>query len=456
MKLPVPMFALFITLVLGVQNQEKEPLPQGIVAKGTNISITENEYYSYIARTFIKNEEGKSALGQFIAEVAIKHAVETRGIKINPQAVENRLKMLDDQCRQSSKGELGLDEHIKENDINREDFLEAIRLSVAHELMAKKDFGVADDVEIPSAKLNIWLKQESSKLKVEYNDLEKGVAVRIDGENISLADFGIKLSILLSKKTSSDVLDELVGLALITRKAEELGITINDKDIEAEIRDRGALLNTKEGFKSISYKEFIKATLGQDLNEYKKSPKFLGETLLKKICSLVQHDAYLIDFYTTNKAYFNNRYGRAPRISTIFLKAVMFKNVLTKQSSLQRKFEDAEKELIAIKDRLTKGEATFENMARIYSEHPSKDNGGDLGFIPPVTPGWEDISKAALLARIGMVLGPLQTSDGYHLIRVTDKRDNPPYEKIRNRVIIDARQNFYNQLVTDADVQKRF
>lgn len=63
----------------------------------------------------------------------------------------------------------------------------------------------------------------------------------------------------------------------------------------------------------------------------------------------------------------------------------------------------------------------FAQLAKKYSECPSGNNGGDLGFFSrgKMVPEFEN---AAFTMEIGQVSTPVKTQFGYHLIKVTAKR----------------------------------
>lgn len=67
------------------------------------------------------------------------------------------------------------------------------------------------------------------------------------------------------------------------------------------------------------------------------------------------------------------------------------------------------------------GEAEFEQLARRYSEDPgSRDLGGDLGFNRPDGTWYLEFEAAVFsqLARPGMVIGPVRTPVGLHVIKI--------------------------------------
>ncbi len=80
---------------------------------------------------------------------------------------------------------------------------------------------------------------------------------------------------------------------------------------------------------------------------------------------------------------------------------------------------EARREANDVRTRIANGE-DFEAMAREFSDDGTASRGGDLGWFGPgrMVSEFED---AAFSARIGRVVGPVETQFGYHLIKVTDR-----------------------------------
>lgn len=78
---------------------------------------------------------------------------------------------------------------------------------------------------------------------------------------------------------------------------------------------------------------------------------------------------------------------------------------------------------------------SFEEAAKKYSTCPSKEQGGDLGYFSKgqMVPEFE---KAAFEGETGMVIGPVQTQFGYHLIRIEDKKEGAvvPFEQVQEQI----------------------
>jgi len=94
-----------------------------------------------------------------------------------------------------------------------------------------------------------------------------------------------------------------------------------------------------------------------------------------------------------------------------------------------------------------RGSDTFEQLAREYSDHaPTRDKGGNLGLVRRGEL-FKEFDVAFDLAS-GEVSGPVRTSQGYHLLKVTEKRSVA--ERIRLQKIQHAAQEFINRLQDNA------
>ena len=76
--------------------------------------------------------------------------------------------------------------------------------------------------------------------------------------------------------------------------------------------------------------------------------------------------------------------------------------------------------LQSIRDSIETGAASFEQMARRYSQDQSASDGGDLGWFSRGTMA-DRFEEAAFNASAGELVGPVRSEFGYHLIRVSAK-----------------------------------
>ncbi|MEC7641420.1 MAG: peptidylprolyl isomerase [Nitrospinota bacterium] len=62
----------------------------------------------------------------------------------------------------------------------------------------------------------------------------------------------------------------------------------------------------------------------------------------------------------------------------------------------------------------------FTKLAKKYSACSSRNKGGDIGFIEPLSNAPE-LVEAALAAHVGEVCGPVHTKYGYHIFMITQE-----------------------------------
>ena len=86
-----------------------------------------------------------------------------------------------------------------------------------------------------------------------------------------------------------------------------------------------------------------------------------------------------------------------------------------------------------IKKQLDEG-ASFEELAKQHSQDPgSKENGGDLGYFGPgkMAPEFEE---SAYKLNVGEISKPTKSSNGYHIIKLTDKKELKPYDEVKDSI----------------------
>lgn len=78
---------------------------------------------------------------------------------------------------------------------------------------------------------------------------------------------------------------------------------------------------------------------------------------------------------------------------------------------------------------------SFEEAAKEYSSCPSKDKGGDLGYFGKGQMV-KEFEEAAEKAELDVVVGPVKTQFGYHLILVTDKKESETmsFEEVKGQL----------------------
>lgn len=107
---------------------------------------------------------------------------------------------------------------------------------------------------------------------------------------------------------------------------------------------------------------------------------------------------------------------------------------------------EAKRKLLELKDRLDNKAATFEDLAKLYSNDTSASKGGDIGWVYPgdTAPEFEQAMNGL---PPGGVSDPVQTQFGYHLIQVVERKSDD-VSKERQRLL--ARQAIRERKLDEA------
>ncbi|HEU4842981.1 MAG TPA: peptidylprolyl isomerase [Burkholderiaceae bacterium] len=124
---------------------------------------------------------------------------------------------------------------------------------------------------------------------------------------------------------------------------------------------------------------------------------------------------------------------------------------------------DAKRKLAELKERLDNKAAKFEDLARLFSNDGSAAKGGDLGWLYPgdTMPEFEAAMNAL---KPGEVSQPVETSFGYHLIEVLERKSddvskerqrNAARQAIRERKLAEAVEDWQREVRDRAYVEFR-
>ena len=219
-----------------------------------------------------------------------------------------------------------------------------------------------------------------------------------------------------SNITQDDILQMLINEKLILEKAKQEGIVAQDAEIEMRleqvINNLQAQFSSPEQFLLALQNEGL--TLEELKEQYREeiSKQIIKETIVnQEVFSKVSISEYeKRNFYQTH-------------IDSIPPRPEMVKigQIVIKPEVSQKSLDEALKKIQNIKSQLDMN-GDFEELAKKYSECPTADNGGDLGYFArgDMVKPFEDV---AFSLNVGEISEPVKTQFGYHLIRVDDKRD---------------------------------
>ncbi|UJF35483.1 peptidylprolyl isomerase [Paenibacillus hexagrammi] len=207
-------------------------------------------------------------------------------------------------------------------------------------------------------------------------------------------------------------LEQLITETLLQQQADQLGIVVTEEDIDKDLSKIRREYNSPEEYRTkLSQDGFTESTLREQIHTQLLLRKILGPQ------TAVSDDQVKV-YYDQNKALIAS--PEMIRASHILVK--------TRQ--------DAE----AILSQLQAG-ADFAVLAKEKSiDTGTKNSGGDLDYFPR---GYLDtkFEEAAFALEPGQISGIVETTQGFHIIKVTDRRlgSTPTFderkEELRNELI---------------------
>lgn len=238
---------------------------------------------------------------------------------------------------------------------------------------------------------------------------QNDVVATVNGKKILQEDISKRLSNFKDVDPDTldtikqEIIDQLITDILLEEFIDKQGLVVAPEEIEREIDQ---IRGTISGTQSL---EQVLTSIGSHMMEFKKSVKH--SIALEKYFHDKLDDRMLEKFFEENKNLFN---GESVKVSHIL--------VDTRNMKTPEEYAQALEQIKNIKKELDQGSA-FGETARKYSNCPSALIGGDLGFIQRKSNLAKSFSDTAFALQVDQVGGPIRTEYGYHLIKVTDKKE---------------------------------
>jgi parvulin-like peptidyl-prolyl isomerase len=146
------------------------------------------------------------------------------------------------------------------------------------------------------------------------------------------------------------------------------------------------------------------------------------------------------------KAYFSER--RAEFDGTQVRAGQIFRKV--EAAAPETEWQQAEDLLAQLRERIDSRRIGFAEAAQEYSQAPTKDKGGDVGYFPYAGRMPEEFSRAAFGLKVGEISRPFRTPFGVHLCLVTERRPGDlSLEDVREEVLKRLSQELWDQTVVE-------
>ena len=226
------------------------------------------------------------------------------------------------------------------------------------------------------------------------------------------------------KAAREKTLQGLIDSSLIQDKAAELGIVIPESYLRGNVEQ----IKKENNFTSdADFERALKASLGISLPEWMKRQKeqvLRDEVLRSEIFRKIAiEDQEIRAYYEDHK----DEYKLPSRFR--------IRELVIPKGGTEAEVAEAKAKVARLQAEL-KGGASFEELAKANSASPSKDTGGDLGWMARGLLR-ANLEEAALKLKAGEVSQPVETDKDFILVQMVANEDNrsQPFEEVRGKLL---------------------
>ncbi len=225
----------------------------------------------------------------------------------------------------------------------------------------------------------------------------------------------------LARRYKESILKQIIDKELLGQKIKAANVQTDSAELDREFEDYKKMFRTEQNFdrylksSDISVEQ-IKENIAHNLAVQK---------LLEQQGDLAVTDEEVKAYYDENQ----KRYEVKEQVRA--------SHILLKVNPKDDKKADAEakKKADEIYQEASKKDADFAELAKKHSQGPTASRGGDLSFFTRgrMVPAFE---KVAFEMKAGEVSKPVKTQFGWHIIKVTDRKEGRqrPFDEVKESI----------------------
>lgn len=234
-----------------------------------------------------------------------------------------------------------------------------------------------------------------------------------------------------------EVLEKLINRELLYQESQTAGFKVTPAEVDDQLNRIRRRFPTEEDFeRALGYMGFTKNNVASQIRRGMEIQRFIDRKFARQAAV---SEKEIKAFYKSHPDYFKQP------------EQVRASHILIKVDSGANDFQKAEarSKIEMIRQTLEEGE-DFAVLARAYSEGPTAANDGDLGYFRRGEKAMPFETAAFALAP-GEVSGVVETSIGFHLIKVFDKKYEKPigYGGARDKIFQYLKQKQAQKLAND-------
>ncbi len=267
------------------------------------------------------------------------------------------------------------------------------------------------------------------------------VAAKVNEEIITLSDVKQRVNDFARarkitsqeelRKLEIDTLKRMIEDKLLLERAKEIGVTVEEKDVDAAIKD----IQQKNNIEEQQFEEMLERT-GYTLDKYREEIK--ERILISKVTGMEIRSKIKVLEKDVKKYYKDHKdeFSTPEEVNARHI-LIAFKEGVSPEKIKQKSGE--------IYGRLKKGE-NFASLARLYSDDGTAADGGNLGYFRRGMMVAE-FEEAAFSLKIDEVGRPVKTEFGYHIIQVTERKERQavPFQEARSEIEGKLRQKKWKE-----------
>lgn len=245
----------------------------------------------------------------------------------------------------------------------------------------------------------------------------------------------------MEKMFRRQAVDRLIVRQLLGEKAKQANMVITDERLDKQIEE---IASAQEP--PMTLEEFRQRliSIGEDYDRIKEEIR--EGILLRAVIDAQIGDKVNVTIEDANQYYEQNRsryeVPEQVKASHILIK-LDTSDPNTDPNEAKAKAKEKAEDLL----KQIKAGADFAELAKANSDCPSAERGGDLGFfsrgrmVPP-------FETAAFALEVGQVSDIVETRFGYHIIKVTDRKDaeTKTFEQVKDEIIQQLTQKKQREL----------
>ncbi|MCK4628338.1 MAG: peptidylprolyl isomerase [Sedimentisphaerales bacterium] len=303
--------------------------------------------------------------------------------------------------------------------------------------------------------------------KPSFSDTKESdsVAVTVDGKTIMESEVGTLVEAQLQSITSRmggsqkvdtkqlkmyremlkpQILDKMIEDLLLEKALVKEKVKVTDADLNAVLEEMVQHVLTGNSLTREQLDSQLKSrgsSLQASLAKMKANPEFVKSVRMKKIIEtgfageLAVTEKDVKDYYQKN---LKTKYSQPEMVrASHILVSILDENRKPKSDEAIAKAKEKIKE---VQKEVKKPGADFAELAKKYSDCPSKNQGGDLNFfkresmVPP-------FSAAAFSMEPGQISDIVETEFGYHIIKVTERKEAKsfPFEEVKDKIRLELK-----------------